>query len=192
MKNPSNPKSGPSPLDVQALVDGELSDDRAAEIMAQIAADPEAQALEARLASLVGVIRQHEPGHSVPVSREYYFASIERGIERGLQRETMQAQSAGHAETSRESHSVASGSAPWWRWFTPVFAVASLVVLVTVLSSLPGGSPTTVTHSLTSVTSDDAASGNVGSLLASTDKLAGDITWTYQSDDDALTIHWIN
>jgi anti-sigma factor RsiW len=68
-------------LDLQAYVDGELSEERRRQVEAALPADLDAQELVAGLRQLGTLIRAHEPEAKVPASREFYWNQIRRQIE---------------------------------------------------------------------------------------------------------------
>src|SRR5512136_2097800 len=107
-------------LQLQALLDGEMPPRRARRLAAQIAADPQAQALLAELRMTKALLAGHEAGMTVPESREFYWSKVERAILRAEQ-----------AQAPREEM-------PWWvawrRWLMPATAMA-LVAGVTLLTA---------------------------------------------------------
>ena len=69
-------------LNLQAFLDGELSENEAREMAAWIARDNEAKALHAELKNTRRAIKESEPNVRVPESREFYWSKIQREIER--------------------------------------------------------------------------------------------------------------
>lgn len=96
-------------LKVQALLDGELSANEAAEVTRRLEHDPEARQIYNELELTRAVLLRCEPEYAVPESREFYWSRIRQGIESGER----------------------SGAAPestWWRgwtrWLVPAGATA--------------------------------------------------------------------
>jgi anti-sigma factor RsiW len=108
-------------LKVQALVDGELPPNEAAQVEALLAGDAGARQLAASLKATRDALRDNEPPLAVPESREFYWSKIAREIER------LEAQNAQPVPT------------PWlrWarRWLLPVGGVAVLAGLLAMLSA---------------------------------------------------------
>jgi anti-sigma factor RsiW len=97
-------------LDLQAYVDGELSEERRRQVEAALPADLDAQELVAGLRQLGTLIRAHEPEAKVPASREFYWNQIRRQIEA--------------EQPKAPAASVALG---WLRWLIPALGVAVVV-----------------------------------------------------------------
>ena len=68
-------------LDLQAYVDGELDASRKADVERALQSDVEAQQLVAGLRELGRLVRETEPVHPLPVSKEFYWSQIQRRIE---------------------------------------------------------------------------------------------------------------
>jgi anti-sigma factor RsiW len=69
-------------LKVQALVDGELPPNEAAQVEALLVGDAGARQLAASLKATRDALRDNEPQLAVPESREFYWSKIAREIER--------------------------------------------------------------------------------------------------------------
>lgn len=67
-------------LKLQAYLDGELSPGDARQVEAQLARDPEAQALLAELQNTNGALAGFEADLKLPESREFYWSKIQREI----------------------------------------------------------------------------------------------------------------
>ena len=67
-------------LEIQAKLDGQLEPGRDREVDRILREDPAAAALRDELSSVRAAIRAHEPAVSVPESREFYWAQIQRRI----------------------------------------------------------------------------------------------------------------
>lgn len=112
-------------LDLQAYVDGELDATRRAEIERVLQNDAEAQHLVEGLQALGKLVREHEPAHSVPASRAFYWSQIQRRID-----------SAEAREAAARPESVATppvkSALQWLRWLIPALGVAAVAVIVSV------------------------------------------------------------
>jgi anti-sigma factor RsiW len=100
-------------LDLQAYVDGELSEERRRQIEATLPADLDAQKLVAGLQQLGSLIRAHEPVATVPASREFYWSQIRRQI-----------------EAEQPKAPAASAALGWLRWLIPAMGVAAVAVVI--------------------------------------------------------------
>jgi anti-sigma factor RsiW len=69
-------------LKLQAWLDGELPPDQAGEMSVRAARDPAAAALVAELQQTRQQLRSGESSPALPESREFYWAKIERAIQR--------------------------------------------------------------------------------------------------------------
>jgi anti-sigma factor RsiW len=106
-------KSTEQLLDLQAYVDGELSEERRRQIEATLPADLDAQELVAGLRQLGTLIRAHEPVATVPAAREFYWNQIRRQI-----------------EAEQPKAPAASAAWGWLRWLIPAMGVAAVAVVV--------------------------------------------------------------
>jgi anti-sigma factor RsiW len=100
-------------LDLQAYVDGELSEERRRQIEATLPADLDAQELVAGIRQLGTLIRAHEPVATVPAAREFYWNQIRRQI-----------------EAEQPKAPAASAALGWLRWLIPAMGVAAVAVVV--------------------------------------------------------------
>ena len=119
-------------LDLQAYVDGELSEERRRQIEATLPADLDAQELVAGLRQLGTLIRAHEPVATVPAAREFYWSQIRRQI-----------------EVEQPKAPAASAALGWLRWLIPAMGVAAVAVVVSTQQTpreitLAGGGDVTV------------------------------------------------
>jgi anti-sigma factor RsiW len=119
-------------LDLQAYVDGELSEERRRQIEATLPADLDAQELVAGLRQLGTLIRAHEPVATVPAAREFYWSQIRRQI-----------------EAEQPKAPAASAALGWLRWLIPAMGVAAVAVVVSTQQTpreitLAGGGDVTV------------------------------------------------
>ena len=119
-------------LDLQAYVDGELSEERRRQIEATLPADLDAQELVAGLRQLGTLIRAHEPVATVPAAREVYWSQIRRQI-----------------EAEQPKAPAASAALGWLRWLIPAMGVAAVAVVVSTQQTpreitLAGGGDVTV------------------------------------------------
>ena len=119
-------------LDLQAYVDGELSEERRRQIEATLPADLDAQELVAGLRQLGTLIRAHEPVVTVPAAREFYWSQIRRQI-----------------EAEQPKAPAASAALGWLRWLIPAMGVAAVAVVVSTQQTpreitLAGGGDVTV------------------------------------------------
>ena len=69
-------------LKLQAWVDGELPAAEAARLAAQAANDPALQALARQLRAVKAALPGNELARSVPETREFYWGTIQRALER--------------------------------------------------------------------------------------------------------------
>jgi anti-sigma factor RsiW len=100
-------------LDLQAYVDGELTEERRRQVEAALPADLDAQELVTGLRQLESLIRAHEPVATVPASREFYWSQIRRQI-----------------EAEQPKAPAASAALGWLRWLIPAMGVAAVAVVV--------------------------------------------------------------
>ena len=119
-------------LDLQAYVDGELSEERRRQIEATLPADLDAQELVAGLRQLGTLIRAHEPVATVPAAREFYWSPIRR-----------------QPEAEQPKAPAASAALGWLRWLIPAMGVAAVAVVVSTQQTpreitLAGGGDVTV------------------------------------------------
>lgn len=98
-------------LQLQALLDRELSASEAAVVARRLEQDPEARRLYDQLELTRAVLSHCEPEHAVPETREFYWSRIRQAIERG-------------------ERVGAGDEASWWngwmRWLVPIGAAAFL------------------------------------------------------------------
>jgi anti-sigma factor RsiW len=69
-------------IKLQAYLDGELSASDARAVTAVVERDAEARALLAELRQTRSLLRENEPHHALPESREFFWSKIEREISR--------------------------------------------------------------------------------------------------------------
>lgn len=191
----------PSALDlqVQAYVDGELSPEDRLLLEQRLSAEPELQDLATRLQQWVRQIRDHEPVHPLDVHRDFYFAAIERRLEAVTETTVFVRPNRNDSARILPKSLGAQPESGWWRWFAPGFAVVALALLVVVLVQLPRQAASNLglqaverPYSV-SVAGEELIGATSGQLAgASLDPIAAVASWTYQSDADAITIHWIN
>jgi negative regulator of sigma E activity len=74
-------------LQLQAYLDGELSERESHKISEQLIQDSEAKAMLAELKFIKDAMRGNEPELKLPESREFYWSKIQREIERGAKQE---------------------------------------------------------------------------------------------------------
>ncbi len=99
-------------LKLQAYVDGELPDREARAMAESLKRDERQRALHDGLRSIKSLLREHEPEHAVPETREFYWLQIRRGIA---------------VEPVRRA-TAAGWLSGWLRWLVPVGATALLCV----------------------------------------------------------------
>jgi len=68
-------------LQIQALLDGELSGRQARKVEQWLAGDADAQALAQELKATKTALAQNEPLLALPETREFYWSKIQRQIE---------------------------------------------------------------------------------------------------------------
>jgi len=109
-------------LELQAWIDGELSEGEARRIERQLETDAEARALVAELKMTKAFLADNETEHAVPDSREFYWSQIQREIQR---------QDAATAKPAAETRP--AWALVWRRLLGPASGLA-LVVFLAVLS----------------------------------------------------------
>lgn len=102
-------------LQIQAFLDGELTEGEARKIAALIAADRDAAALHAELKHTRRALAGAEAGIQVPETREFYWSKISREIER--------------SESERAPAPVASVWHTLASWLKPIGAVAAVAIV---------------------------------------------------------------
>ena len=101
-------------LEIQAWIDGELSEHEARAAAERARLDPEARALADNLRHFSRLLRDHQPARPLPESREFYWSGIRRAIE---------------AQTPRENPAPRRGIS-WLAWLVPAGAVALAAILL--------------------------------------------------------------
>lgn len=156
-------------LEMQAWIDGELTGEARAAFERRLGSDTALQAAVAVQRQWIASLRAGEPVHPVPLSRPSYWGGIEA-------RFLPEHPPAGRVWESEGIQGEKAETA-WWRWLAPVFATLAMAVLVMVLVSVPKDVPRSVFNAQT-----------VGPGI---ENLVANLNWTYHSDQDQLTIHWI-
>ena len=155
-------------LELQACLDAERDALRCAELEAQCAQDPELGALRDQILQSRELLRQHEPDHRVPVSREFYWRQIERQI-----------------TPENPPHTASSPWMPSWgaalRWLVPIGGLAAAVALFQLPDSPAPASQTTSSAKSVETTQLALNSGTPESTSVE-----------YRSESDGVTIHWIH
>jgi len=101
-------------MDVQAYLDGELSEARRREVERLLETDEESRELFVRLSALRELVRANEPASCLPESREFYWSKLERTL-------------GGPAMAGGR----AAGGSPWWlKIFAPAAAMAATIAVV--------------------------------------------------------------
>ena len=142
-------------IKIQAFLDGELAETEARDIAALIAQDRDAAALHTELKNTRRALTSAEQGIVLPETREFYWSKIRRDIERLEQLQPVQ-----------------PAPSIWQlinRLLKPVAAVATVVVLGTILFQQLGG-----------------RNGGGDFLVASADMDA----ISYRDDSDGTTYVW--
>jgi len=151
-------------LKLQSLLDGELPENEAREILAWTQRDSAAAGLLAELRNTRAAMAKSEPHLSVPESREFFWSKIERGIQRLEPRATF-------------APEVSIFSA-LRRFLLPTGALAALAVAELILHF----------HGSTLAADNlaDADTPTVETTLASTDAT------TYRDADEGTTLVWFS
>ena len=114
-------------LQLQAYLDGELSESDAREMSARLAGDPQAQALWAELTTTKRWLAGNEPVVALPESRDFYWSKIERALNR--------------LDPAAEPAAAHSSLMHWLRFLAPAAGVA-LAIGSAVLLLKPNLTPT--------------------------------------------------
>jgi anti-sigma factor RsiW len=153
-------------LQIQAWVDGELGPDATRRMAERIQQDPELKALADNLRSLSHLVREECPQPSVPVSRDFYWSGIRRGIE----------------QSSREEVRASTPARParWLAWLLPVGAAALALALFLPSAPAPNPGGGTLAASDQALTDHEleTPSPDVSSL-------------TFYAAQDSMTIVWL-
>lgn len=153
---------------VQAWVDGQLDAADAREAAALVERDPACRALADNLRGFSRLLRDNPPLRPVPESREFYWATIRRGIEQA------------ERTRERETRTAAARPSPWrWiPWFFPA-AAASLALFLALRPSDPASPP---------LAGSPVPRLAEHRIAAETDQLT---TLTFYSAQDAMTVVWL-
>ena len=144
-------------LEIQALVDGELTPSRRGAVDRLLASNQDARVLRDSLATVQTTLVANEPEFAVPETREFYWSQIQRRIA-AEQRATQTA-------TPRPSPVLGL-----LRWLVPVAGVGALALALTLPSHRSGP----------------------GTLAAVDNVSASPSSVVYRSDEQGVTVHWIN
>jgi anti-sigma-K factor RskA len=104
-------------LELQAWLDGELSERKARRIDPKIVGDEEASRLISELQAIKSALAGNETARTVPETRAFYWSKIERQIQR-------QTPAPRPVQTPRQP--------VWRRWFAPLAGFAALTCLLLV------------------------------------------------------------
>lgn len=115
-------------LSIQALADGELSDEKRGDIERLLKADSEAQALFNELSNTAAALKENELSRDLPEAREFFWSKISAEIEREDRR----------SEAVKERPRAAA----WWmKLLVPIGAAAALVVAFTLFQPSAPNAP---------------------------------------------------
>ena len=158
-------------LELQAWVDGELSESDARRVAAMVESNATARALADELKMAKAFISANEPVVAVPESRDFYWSQIRRRIE--------------SAENVQESAAGFSWSLVWRRFATPLSGLA-LVALLGVISFNSFRSPVSDDGSRFLVEVENL-SEDVGSISYRSQSENMFVVYLYKKDQDIDT-----
>jgi len=149
-------------LNVQALVDGELTGREAEELRRRLESDAELKALHTRLTAMRGLMVNSELPRTLPESGDFHWSKIAQAIER--------------EERQVDRTTKSSMSAKWLlRWVVPLAGVVCLVLVLTMKQTAPPDL--------------DILLGSDYELELSVDDLD---VMTFNTGDDAMSIVWLD
>lgn len=158
-------------LSIQALIDGELSDEKQVDIERLVKADSEAQALFNELSNTAGALKDGELEHKLPETREFFWSKISAEIER--------------EERQAEVAQTRPGAVAWWkRLLVPVGSAAALVIAFTLFQ--PAAPEVAKTDA-----DVDPVSPAVTETLAETE-LEMPESFTFYMFDQNATVIWVD
>ena len=153
-------------LRLQALLDGELSEQEAREVLAWTQRDGDAAALLAELKNTRQALTQSEPHLTLPETRDFFWSKIEREIQR------------------QEQTPIPKGDGSIFvtlrRWLFPATAAIALVVMFTFIHF---NAPNTVVQTVTDADTDMPI---VETTLASADAT------TFRDASEGTTLVWFS
>lgn len=154
------------PIQIQALVDGELDAAAASAYEKRIEGDPDALAMRQSLRSLRETLRHNEPCHRMPVSPDFYWSGIERRIREA-------------AQPTVHAHELPDGSASIQflirRWL-PIFGTLGLVLALSAILWLPYRSDRY------------AVLGTNHDIENTSDEVS---TMSFRSESEGITVVWV-
>jgi anti-sigma factor RsiW len=159
-------------LKLQALLDGELPEREAREILAWTQRDADAAALLAELKNTRQAMAKSEPHLRVPESRDFFWSKIEREIQR--------------LEPQTTSAPKVSFFAAWRRFLLPASAIATLVI-AGMLAHF--SVPKAVVESVADADDTPAVETTLASAAATTYRDAGEGTTLVWFSDDSTAIN---
>lgn len=150
-------------LQLQALLDGELSPAEMRRVEQWMAQDPQAQALFAELQHTRALLVGNELPRQIPASRDFFWSRIEQDIQR---LESMPAPS---------GFALPSWTKDWWKLFAPVGAVAMLCLVLLPLWHPPQPPAMAALHGM------EIEAGTPDSSVI-----------TFRSDMEGISVVWVD
>ena len=151
-------------LNVQALVDGELTGREAEELRRRLESDAELKALHTRLTAMRGLMVNSELPRTLPESGDFHWNKIAQSIER-------------EDREAKRLARPAPGVNRLLRWVTPLAGVGCILLLLTSLSRHNG--PPAL----------DILLGSDHELELSVDEID---VMTFNTGDDGMSIVWLD
>ena len=149
-------------LNVQALVDGELTGREAEELLSRLESDAGLKALHTRLTVVRGLMADAELPRTLPESGDFHWSQISKAIER---------------EERQAKHLARPASSANWllRWVLPLAGIACLMLLFTLQQ-------TTKPNLSISIGSDHELELSIDDL---------DVM-TFNTGDDVMSVVWLD
>ena len=149
-------------LNVQALVDGELTGREAEELLSRLESDAGLKALHTRLTVVRGIMADAELPRTLPGSGDFHWSQISKAIER---------------EERQAKHMARPASGANWllRWVLPLAGIACLVLVLSLQQ--------------TTIPDLDILLGSDHEIELSEDEID---VMTFNTGDDAMSVVWLD